>query len=129
MNLRDLLRQASAVQRALEGAPEELRRMGDLAHSAADLVESGTALARGLSASPLGSVLGVAQAAAAPRPASAPRSHRAPSTRAPSTASFREPAPRREAPVPVSAAAGEVIDATFDETVIDPSKPAARRRR
>lgn len=116
MNLRDLARHAATVQRLARTAPRDLR-------TAADLIETGSDLVAQFADSPLATAMGLARAASA-----APKPKRAPSTRAPSVASFRPPAAPREAPIKVAPAVLEVIDATFDETVIDPSKPAPKRR-
>lgn len=125
MNLRDLVKHASAVRKVLKSAPGDLRHFGDAAHGAADLIETGQQLAAQLAANPLASAMGIAQAFGG-KPTTPPR---APAQRAPSTASFRPPpAPKRQAPIKVAPAVVEVIDATFEETVIDPSKPAPKRR-
>lgn len=118
LTLRDLVKHAATVQRIAKTAPRDLR-------NAADLIETGSALVGQFADSPLATAMGLARAATA-----APKPKRTPSTRAPSTASFRPPAAPREAPLRVAPA--EVIVATIDNdldaTVIDPRRPAPKRR-
>lgn len=120
MSLHDLLKHAKTVARVAKTAPRDLR-------NAADLIETVTDLGTQFADSPLAAMVGLARPAkAAPKPAAKPQ--RPPPVRAPSTASFRT-ADERPAP-PIRVAPAEVIevhDAVFDETVIDPRKPAPKR--
>ena len=117
MNLRDLARHAATIQRVAKTAPRDLR-------NAADLIETGTDLVAQFADSPLAAMVGLSRAV----PKAAPKPQRPPPVRAPSTASFRT-ADERPAP-PIRVAPAEIVevhDAVFDETVIDPRKPAPKR--